>query len=76
MQQAYRAFVAPFVFALVVLVSFPAQAVDIQKIVSPGGIKAWLVEEPSIPIVSMNVAWRGGSSLDGRFGLSRVFNNG
>lgn len=64
MQQAYRAFVAPFVFALVVLISVPAQAVDIQKIVSPGGIEAWLVEEPSIPIVSMNVAWRGGSSLD------------
>ncbi|MBO0332243.1 insulinase family protein [Sneathiella sp. CAU 1612] len=34
------------------------------EVTSPGGIKAWLVEEPSIPIVSMNVAWRGGASLD------------
>ncbi len=64
MQQAFRAFAAPLIFALVVLVSLPAKAVEIQKIQSPGGIKAWLVEEPSIPIVSMNVAWRGGASLD------------
>ncbi|MCF8469137.1 MAG: insulinase family protein [Sneathiella sp.] len=63
--QRFRPF-ATLVFSLVVFVFFslPAKAVDIQRIVSPGGIKAWLVEEHTIPIVSMNVAWRGGASLD------------
>ncbi|MEX0582939.1 MAG: pitrilysin family protein [Sneathiella sp.] len=64
MQHAYRIIATTFIFAFVVLASFSANAVDVQKVVSPGGIKAWLVEEPTIPIVSMNVAWRGGSSLD------------
>lgn len=49
---------------LIGLFSAPVRAADIQEVVSPGGIKAWLVEEHSIPIVSMNVVWRGGSSLD------------
>jgi zinc protease len=40
------------------------QAADIKEVISPGGIKAWLVEERSIPIVSLNVAWKGGASLD------------
>ncbi|MBL4666970.1 MAG: insulinase family protein, partial [Sneathiella sp.] len=39
-----------------------AFAVKIQEIVSPGGIKAWFVEEKSIPIVSMEVVWKGGAS--------------
>ncbi|USG62132.1 insulinase family protein [Sneathiella marina] len=41
-----------------------AIAAEIREIVTPGGIKAWLVEERSIPIVSMKVAWLGGASLD------------
>ncbi len=40
-------------------------AAEIRKIVSPGGITAWFVEERSIPILSMEVAWKGGASLDG-----------
>ncbi len=36
----------------------------IQEVVSPGGITAWLVEERSIPIVSFNVEFEGGSMLD------------
>ncbi|WP_169567735.1 M16 family metallopeptidase [Sneathiella limimaris] len=38
-------------------------AADIQEIVSPGGIKAWFVEESSIPIVNMEVLWKGGGSI-------------
>jgi len=40
------------------------KATEIQEITSPGGIKAWFVEERSIPIISMEVAWKGGSSLE------------
>ncbi len=51
-------------FSLLLIVLAPARAADITEVISPGGIKAWLVEERSIPIVSMKVAWRGGASLD------------
>ncbi|MBN7784752.1 insulinase family protein [Ponticoccus gilvus] len=39
-------------------------AVDIQEVESPGGFKAWLVEEPSIPFVALELRFRGGTSLD------------
>ena len=38
--------------------------VEIKEVVSPGGIKAWLVEEPSIPFVALELRFRGGTSLD------------
>lgn len=56
-----------FRFALIiaVLVPFGARAaVEIQEVTSPGGITAWLVEEPSIPFVAMDIRFKGGSSLD------------
>jgi len=39
-------------------------AVDIQEVTSEGGIDAWLVEEPSIPFVALEIRIRGGTSLD------------
>lgn len=39
-------------------------ATDIQEIESPNGIKAWLVEEPTIPFVALELRFRGGASLD------------
>jgi len=42
-----------------------AQAeIDIQEVTSPGGIDAWVVEEPSIPFVALEIRFRGGASLD------------
>jgi zinc protease len=41
-----------------------AGAVTIDKVTSPGGITAWLVEDHSLPIVSLDVTFRGGASLD------------
>ncbi|MFN3609293.1 MAG: M16 family metallopeptidase [Hyphomonas sp.] len=38
--------------------------VDIQEFTTPGGVSVWLVTEPSIPIVSVQMAWRGGSVAD------------
>lgn len=38
--------------------------VDIQDFTTPGGVSVWLVSEPSIPIVSVQMAWRGGSVAD------------
>ena len=53
-------------FAFVALIcALPARAaVDIQTVTSPGGITAWLVEEPGIPFTALEIRFRGGSSLD------------
>ncbi len=41
-----------------------ASAMTIEKIVSPSGIEAWLVREPSVPLVALNYAFHGGSTQD------------
>lgn len=49
----------------VMVIAVPARAdVDIVEVTSPGGITAWLVEEPSIPFVALQVRFKGGTSLD------------
>lgn len=50
--------------AVAALIAAPAGAVEIQQLTSPGGQVFWLVEEPSIPIVSLEIAFRGGNRLD------------
>ena len=41
----------------------PAQAAtNIERVVSPGGIEAWLVREPSLPLVAIDFAFRNGSA--------------
>jgi zinc protease len=47
-------------------VSHPAVAMNIQQIKSPGGIEAWLVEEHSVPLLSLRYAFDGGNSQDPR----------
>lgn len=39
-------------------------AIDIKTVTSDGGIDAWVVEEPAIPFVALEIRIRGGSSLD------------
>ncbi len=36
----------------------------IQQFTTPGGVSVWLVTEPAIPIVSVQMAWRGGRAMD------------
>ncbi|MEM8536256.1 MAG: pitrilysin family protein [Pseudomonadota bacterium] len=38
--------------------------INIQEVTSAGGINAWVVSEPSIPFVAMEIRFRGGASLD------------
>jgi len=49
-----------------------AEAMKIQKVKSPGGIVAWLVEEHSLPLVAMRFAFDGGAVQDpkGKAGVS------
>ena len=39
-------------------------ASKIQAITSPGGIKAWLVSEPSVPVIALDFAFTGGANAD------------
>lgn len=54
--------------------ALPARAVEVQRVISPGGIEAWLVEDHSNPIISLNLAFRGGAALDpeGKAGLAHM----
>jgi zinc protease len=45
-------------------VALPAGAVDVKSVRSPGGIEAWLVEDHTLPVVSMEVAFRGGAAME------------
>ena len=49
-----------------------AGAIEIQEVVSDGGIKAWLVEEHSIPLIAIDMVFRGSAALDaeGREGVA------
>jgi len=56
---------AVFAAFVAVAAALPAKAaVDIQEVTSPGGITAWLVEEPSIPFAAIEIRFQGGASLD------------
>jgi zinc protease len=41
-----------------------AEAAEIQRVVSPGGIEAWLVEEDAVPVVAVSFAFVGGAAQD------------
>ena len=70
---AIRALVAPLV--LLALLAVPARAeVTIQPVTSSSGVKAWLVEDYTVPIVTIRFAFRGGSTQDpaGKEGLANL----
>ncbi len=61
--------------AVVAVLAVPtekAAAMKIQEITSPGGIKAWLVEEHSVPLMALRFSFEGGSAQDpaGKEGLA------
>ena len=60
---------------LFVCAALPAAAgPKIERIKTPLGIEVWFVREPSIPIISLQATWRGGSSSDpaGQEGLAQL----
>ena len=53
----------------------PAAAeIRVERVVSPGGIEAWLVSDRANPVISMRLAFRGSASLDpqGKEGLANM----
>ena len=63
--------------ALLIAIIVPGHAraaVEIERVVSPGGIVAWLVEDRTLPVIAMRMVFRGGAALDpaGRDGLAEM----
>lgn len=52
------------VAAVLVLPAIPAQALNVERVVSPNGVEAWLVQDHSNPIIAVDFAFRGGAALD------------
>jgi zinc protease len=53
--------IVPFLTAVL---AAPASATTIERVVSPGGIEAWLVHEPAVPLISIEFAFAGGAAQD------------
>jgi len=58
--------------AVALLLALPADAMRIKEVTSPKGIKGWLIQDPTVPLFTMNFAFRGGAALDpdGKEGLA------
>jgi zinc protease len=52
----------------------PSRASTVQKIVSNGGIEAWLVEDYAVPLIALEFAFKGGAAQDpaGRSGAATL----
>jgi zinc protease len=63
------------VLALLILFwASSAGAMTIERVTSPGGIEAWLVEDHTLPVVAIRFAFPGGAALDppGKGGLAAM----
>jgi len=61
--------------AMLALSSAPSQAAaKIQRLVSPGGIEAWFVQDATVPLIAMEYAFSGGASQDppGKSGVGNL----
>jgi len=64
MRSLARSAAAVAVAWLVFAAPAPAGATTIESVVSPGGIKAWLVREPAVPLITVEFAFSGGAVQD------------
>ncbi|MFQ5955889.1 MAG: M16 family metallopeptidase, partial [Kiloniellales bacterium] len=48
--------------------------VEVERVISPGGIEAWLVEDHLVPVIAVAFVFRGGSAVDpeGKEGLAEM----
>ncbi len=72
---AFARRLASLAFLVAVLVPGHVRAaVEIERVVSPGGIVAWLVEDRTLPVIAMRMIFRGGAALDpaGKEGLAEM----
>lgn len=64
--------IAVFLTAFWISAMSAEAAIKIQRVVSPGGIEAWLVESHDVPLIAMHFGFAGGAAQDpeGKEGLS------
>src|SRR3981081_4024241 len=55
---------APTALILTAAAAAEASAMKIERVTSPGGIEAWLVESHANPLIAIRLAFRGGASQD------------
>ncbi|HKV00007.1 MAG TPA: pitrilysin family protein [Vineibacter sp.] len=71
-----RRFIVGGIVAMVasVVVALPAFAIDIKTLTTPAGIKLWLVEDRTAPVISISFSFEGGSAQDpaGKEGLAQL----
>lgn len=64
MSAAFRRAAAGLVAALFLLTALPAQATNIERVTSPGGIEIWLVRDATVPLIAIDFAFTGGGAQD------------
>jgi zinc protease len=71
MMKSFRA--AALILAVILLPRLAAAA-DIQKVVSPAGIEVWLIEDHTVPVVSLAFGFKGGTATDpeGKEGVAEL----
>ena len=64
----------PILTGLLLIAATPALGINVERVNTPGGIEAWLVQDHSNPIVTIRFALRGGAALDppGKVGLANL----
>jgi zinc protease len=69
-----RTLAAALTVCLLCLAGAAQARAPIQVVTSPGGIAAWLVNEPAVPVISVRFAFKGGGALDpeGKEGLASL----
>lgn len=60
--------------AAAALFATPAAAMTIERVVSPGGIEAWLVSDDTVPLIAMDFAFDGAGSVQDPAGKEGVAN--
>ncbi|MGQ0664047.1 MAG: M16 family metallopeptidase [Pseudomonadota bacterium] len=68
-------FVLALAVAAAATVAAPVRAAPkVERVLSPGGIEAWLVEDRMIPVLALEFSFRGGAALDpaGKEGLAQL----
>ena len=59
---------------LTAFTALPSHAIEIKRVVSPGGIEAWLVEDHKVPVVALEWAFEGAGAADpkGKDGIANL----
>ena len=69
-----RSMVVPVFACLVAFAPVSAKAIDIERVISDDGVESWLVEDHSLPIISVRFLFPGGAATDpeDRAGLANM----